>query len=64
MFEWNTRRDSMKNCDKCERFFDLPHSDSPCAKCVNEKWGSGFKRASIKTRVRILKRRLKMVLQR
>lgn len=54
----------MKNCDRCEHFFCKPEPDSPCAKCVNEKWGSGFKRASIKTRVRILKRRLKIVLQR
>ena len=54
----------MKNCDKCEYFFNRKIDGSPCAKCISGKWGDGFKRASVRTRIRILERRLKMIVER
>lgn len=54
----------MKNCDRCEHYFDKLRRGSPCGKCIDTKWGDGFQRAKTGTRLRIIFRRIARLLGR
>ena len=54
----------MKNCDHCEHYFDQLKRGSPCGECIDVKWGNGFQRARIRTRIRILVRRIRKLMER
>lgn len=54
----------MKSCDKCENFFCSSKPGSPCERCIKDKWGEGFRRASIPTRIRILQHRIRRLAER
>lgn len=54
----------MKNCDRCKYFFCRSEPGSPCEKCINEKWGGGFRFAGVPTLVRIWLHRAKLIIKR
>lgn len=54
----------MENCDSCEHYFGQLKKNSPCGQCVNVKWGNGYQKASIKTRLRIIGRRIRRLMER